>query len=230
MMRNVPIVVAILVALLPATAWAGCASDQRDDIVCGEGKDAVVVFPDTISPSRKLAFGWRTPSGLPSGKDLPSDVENVLIRLDDGAVQATLGGAYWASHGGYANRYEQVAAWSPDSRAVVEVANSRWDSDSFAYYAIDGDKITKIDLRALTEPVLKATLPADRRDQYSFRVRAELPVTLDAKGHVRCTAMIYQPKTDPVGNYAVTVDVSARAGKPQARVASVRRVKVDPRL
>ena len=52
-----------------------------------------------------------------------------------------------------ANRSDLLAAWSPDSRGVIEVANSRWDSDSFAYYWIDGATATKLDLRALVEPV-----------------------------------------------------------------------------
>jgi hypothetical protein len=226
-----PILLVCIVACLPATARAGCATDQSGGLVCGAGRDAVRVFGDTTSPSGKLAFGWRTPSGLPSGRQLPSDtVENVLIRLDDGAVLGKLGGQFWATAETTANRYEQLAAWSPDSRAVVEIVNSRWDSDSFAYYAVNGETATKIDLRALAEPALKAKLPAAERESYSFRVRLELPVTLDARGHLRCTVMIYQPKTDPAFNYAVAVDLTSKSGKPVARIASIRRVKVDPRL
>ena len=84
------------------------------------------IFADTTSPSKKYAFAWRGPEGLPSGRDIPSNgVENVLIRLSDGAVLAKLGGEYWATGQMRANRYDLLAVWSPDSRAVIEVANSR---------------------------------------------------------------------------------------------------------
>jgi hypothetical protein len=223
------LVTAFWLSLVPARA--GCAPDPDGALICGEGKDAVSVFTDTISPSKKLAFGWRTPGGLPSGRNLPSDsVENVLLRLDDGVVLSKLGGEFWSSGQMIANRYEQLAAWSPDSRAVVEVANSRWDSDSFAYYAIDGDKVTKIDLRALVEPVVKAKLPASRREGQSFRVRQNLPVKLDARGHLSFTVMLYVPKQDPILDYAVAVDITRKGGAPAARIASIRRAKVDPRL
>ncbi len=231
-MRNAFAIFALLAAsLLSLTpARADCAPDSFGASICGDGKDAVRVFSDTISPSKKLAFGWRTPNGLPSGHNLPSDIENVLIRLDDGAVLAKLGGEFWSTGEMIANRYEQLAVWSPDSRAVVEVANSRWDSDSFAYYAIEGDKVTKIDLRALVEPVLKGKLPVSQRESQSFRVREQLPVKLDARGHLNFTVMLYVPKSEPTLDYAVAVEISRKAGVPAARIASIRRVKVDPRL
>ena len=151
------------------------------------------VFADTTSPSKKYAFAWRSAEGLPSGRDLPlKGVENVLIRLADGAVLAKLGGEYWDTGEMRANRYDLLAAWSPESRAVIEVANSRWDSDAFVYYLIDGETVTTFDLRALVEPAMKAKLPARKREFSSFRVREDLPVTLDARGHARFTAMVYR--------------------------------------
>ena len=154
-------------------------------------------------------------------------IENVLIRLDDGKVLTKLGGEYWATGEATANRYDQVAAWTPDSRAVVEVSNNRWDSESFAYYAVDGDSVTKLDLRAVVEPVLKAKLPASKREDYAFRVREDKPVKLDGSGHLGFTVMLYVPKSDPEQDYEVAVDISTKAGKPAARIASTRRVKAD---
>ncbi len=232
-MRKVSVILALLAICLPSVSEAGCTPDQHGSSVCGEGKDAIRIFAATISPSKKLAFGWRTPTGLPAGRDLPSvDIENVLVRLEDGAVLTKLGGEFWETGEMIANRYDQIAAWAPDSRAVVEVANSRWDSDSFAYYAIDGDNVSKIDLRAMVEPALKARLPASRREGLSFRVREEkeLPVRLDVRGRITCTVMLYVPKQDPIQNFAVSVEIGRKAGKPVARIASIRRVKVDPRL
>ena len=204
-----------------------CTADQRGGLVCGTGKSALRVFADTTSPSKEYAFGWRTAQGLPAGDDIPSDAENVLVRVSDGAVLATLGGTYWETGGMRANRYELKAAWSPDSRSVIEVANSRWDSDSFAYYRIDGATASKLGLRALVEPVLTARLPPRNRKGNSFRVRTDLPVTLDARGRVRFTAMLYVPKGETSNDYKVQLNIRERGGKPSADVVSVRRVNAD---
>jgi hypothetical protein len=222
----------LLVALyVPQIAGAradSCIADQHGGTVCGEGKSAMRVFADTTSPSNKYAFAWRSADGLPSGGKLPSNgVENVLIRLADGAVLTKLGGEFWETGEMRANRYDLLAAWSPDSRAVIEVANSRWDSDSFAYYLIDGATVTTFDLRALVEPAMKAKLPARKREFNSFRVREDLPVTLDARGHARFTAMVYVPKSEASLDYKVQVDVASRNGKPSARIVSMQRVKAD---
>ena len=112
-------------------------------------------------------------------------------------------------------------------RAVIEVANSRWDSDSFAYYLLDGNAATKVDLRALVEPAMKAKLPARQREFQSFRVSEELSVTLDARGRLRFTAMLYRPKSDPSLDCKIQVDIAPKNGKPAARIVSMQRVKAD---
>lgn len=219
-----PVILIALCALQTAAVRAeACVADQNGDLVCGAGQTASRVFADTTSPSKGYAFAWRTAQGLPSGRDAPSGVENVLIRVSDGTVLATLGGTHWETGEMRANRSELMAAWSPDSRSVVEVANSRWDSDSFAYYRIDGATATRLDLRALVEPVLTARLPPRNREGNSFRVHEDLPVTLDARGRLRFTAMLYVPKGETSNDYVVQVNIRDRAGKLTAQVVSVRR-------
>lgn len=219
-----PVILIALCALQTAAVRAGaCVADQNGDLVCGAGQTASRVFADTTSPSKGYAFAWRTAQGLPSGRDAPSGVENVLIRVSDGTVLATLGGTHWETGEMRANRSELMAAWSPDSRSVVEVANSRWDSDSFAYYRIDGATATRLDLRALVVPVLTARLPVRNREGNSFRVHEDLPVTLDARGRLRFTAMLYVPKGETSNDYVVQVNIRDRAGKLTAQVVSVRR-------
>lgn len=221
------ILLALYASQTAAVRGEACTADQRGGLVCGTGKGALRVFANTTSPSRNYAFAWRTAQGLPSGDETPNDVKNVLIRLTDGTVLATLGGTYWETGEMRANRYDLLAAWSPDSRAVIEVANSRWDSDSFAYYRIDGATATRLDLRALVEPVMMARLPPRNRQGNSFRVREDLPVTLDARGRVRFTAMLYVPKGETSNDYKVQVNVRTTGGKPSAQVVSMRRVKSD---
>ncbi|NOJ48154.1 hypothetical protein [Bradyrhizobium archetypum] len=212
---------------MPAALAQACVVDQHGGLVCGEGKAAMRVFADTTSPSKNYAFAWRSEQGLLLGRDIPDKVENVLIRIADGTVLAKLGGEYWETGEMRANRYELVAAWSPDSRSVIEVANSRWDSDSFAYYRIDGETATKLDLRALVEPVMTARLPPRNRQGNSFRVRTDRPLTLDERGRARFTAMLYVPKSETSNDYQVQVNVRTTGGKPSAQVVSMRRVKAD---
>jgi hypothetical protein len=220
------VLVALCVQQTAAVHAQACVADQQGDLVCGEGRAAMRVVAGTTSPSKQYAFAWRSEQGLPSGRDLPPQgVENLMIRIADGAVLAKLGGAYWATGETRANRHDLLAAWSPDSQGVIEVANSRWDSDSFAYYRIDGATATRLDLRALVEPVMTARLPPRNRQGNSFRVREDLPVTLDARGRLRFTAMLYVPKSETSNDYAVQVNVRTRGGKPSAEVVSLRPVK-----
>jgi hypothetical protein len=218
------VLLALYVAQTVAVQAQACVADQNGDLVCGTGTSASRVFADTTSPSKGYAFAWRTAQGLPSGRDAPSGVENVLVRVSDGTVLATLGGTHWETGEMRANRSELMAAWSPDSRSVVEVANSRWDTDTFAYYRIDGATAAKLDLRALVVPVLTARLPPRNREGNSFRVHDDLPVTLDARGRLRFTAMLYVPKGETSNDYVVQVNIRDRGGKLSAQVVSVRRV------
>lgn len=222
------VLIALYVQQAAAVHAQACVSDQHGGLVCGEGKAAMRVVADTTSPSKEYAFAWRSDQGLPSGRDQPpSGVENLLIRIADGAVLAKLGGEYRATGEMRANRTDLLAAWSPDSRSVIEVSNSRWDSDSFAYYRIDGATVTKLDLRALVVPVMTARLPPRNRQGNSFRVREDLPVTLDARGRLSFTAMLYVPKGKTSNDYKVRVNIRTAGGKPSALVVSVRRVKSD---
>jgi hypothetical protein len=221
-----PLILLVLYAprVREASAQA-CTPDQHSALVCGEGKAAMRVVADTTSPSKNYAFAWRSEQGLSVGDAPPPGVENLLIRLSDGAVLAKLGGEYWATGEMRANRYELTAAWSPDSRSVIEIANSRWDSDSFAYYRIDGATAVKLDLRALVEPVMTARLPPRNRQGNSFRVRTDLPPTLDERGRLRFTAMLYVPKGETSNDYKIQVNIRTTGGKPSAQVVSLRRVK-----
>ena len=71
-----PVVLLALYAPQTAAVRAqACVADQSGDLVCGSGNGALRVFANTTSPSRNYAFAWRTAQGLPSGRDIPNDVE-----------------------------------------------------------------------------------------------------------------------------------------------------------
>jgi hypothetical protein len=229
-MRKASMVIFMVAALyLPRGGTAHgevCTTDKFGNFVCGEGDTAFRSFTDTVSPSGKFAFAWRSTKGLPTGdEEPPGEVENLLIRLPDGVVLAMLGGEHWATGEIRANRSDISAIWSPDSRAVLEVANNRWDTYSLRYYAPDGDKAATLDLRPLIEPVLRANLPRARRDAYAFRLSDDEPVTLDNRGHARFIAMLYVPKGETSLDYRVRIDITRRGGQPAARIVSMQRVK-----
>ena len=215
-----------LTLLAPLSAHADACVADGDSFVCGEGKGAMRVFADTISPSKQYALAWRSSEGLPNGNDMPGDdVENLLIRLSDGKVLAKLGGQYWDTGRLRANRYDLIAAWSPDSRAVIDVASSRWDTDAFAWHRIDGAAIETVDLKTLVFPSLKGNLPAGKRANYALRVSEDVAITLDNRGHARFSASLYVPKSDTSLDYVLRVDIIAGKGKSTARLVSIQRAK-----
>ncbi|MGJ4996619.1 hypothetical protein ACQR0Z_19505 [Bradyrhizobium sp. HKCCYLS3077] len=229
-MRRLATLVAVAFQTLSSclAAGAACIPDQSRSFICGEGRDAIWVFPDTIAPSRKLAFGWRTSAGLPSGQaEPPGDVENVLIKLPEGDVLGRLGGAYWATGEMRANRYDLVAAWSPDSRAVVEVANSRWQTDSFRFYAISDSSVVALDLHDLTEGAVRARSPQTSDKSRVFRIREDLPVKLGADGHLSFAAMLFIPKSaKPALGFRVEMTIRTVKSAAAARIVTVERAKL----
>jgi hypothetical protein len=58
-------------------------------------------------------------------------------------------------------------------------------------------------------------------------VREDLPVTLDARGHERFTAMVYMPKSEASPDHKVQVDIASEKDKPSGRIVSMQRVKAD---
>jgi hypothetical protein len=42
-----------------------CREANDGAILCGEGENSARVIDGTISPSKRLAFAWRQPDGLP---------------------------------------------------------------------------------------------------------------------------------------------------------------------
>jgi hypothetical protein len=70
----------------------------------------------------------------------PDTLEVLLIRLSDGAV-------LWN------------AAWSPNSRFVVETTNFKWETGHLRLFAIGADdNVRVLDLQAIIEPAVRKRL------------------------------------------------------------------------
>jgi hypothetical protein len=114
-------------AVLPAMAELGpCKRDARETPVCGSGKGAARVVRDTVSPDQKFALAWRDPNKDPGDvTEDDADLELLLIRLADGTVLAKADTDYFRNPGVAANRREEFATWSPDSRMVIRKLDVR---------------------------------------------------------------------------------------------------------
>ena len=213
---------------LPAARAAPCQTDASGDLLCGEGNHAPRIIPNTMSPDKRFAFGWRQKAGKPAPENYPDpqDVENVLVRLADGAVLASLGGKGWNLGAVHASLYESYASWSPDSRVVVETASDKRETYALTYVALDGgDKAATLDLLSLVLRAATARLPKRDRDEYVMRVRYDDPATFETGERLRIGVVFSIPARGHCTFFDVTLLMSRRDGAPAAKVVAVRRTK-----
>jgi hypothetical protein len=131
----------------------------------------------------------------------------------------------------HANRRDEIAVWSKDSRFLVEIANDRFDTFALRAVALDGESaIAHADLRTMIEDKTRALRrkrkggPAD--DALSFRIDGDRPPRLTDNGELSLRALLFVPKSDD-GETAVDLRLrlSVQAGKLQARLVSAKRVR-----
>lgn len=227
---------ALLAALLAAAgathaAAQACRPDDKGVPVCGDGRDAVRVIADTISPSGRFAFAWGGPDGILVEQGDPDTVRTVLVRLADGATLATLGGQYWETQKWRANREELLAVWAPGERGVVEIANNRWATYSLAWHTLAADGASRrLDLLKLVEGAARNKLRPGKgrsRDEFSFHVSGDpvnpKPIRIDARGRLRFVSSHFIMKTDIAVDFDTVVELKDRGGVPQAEIVSLRR-------
>jgi hypothetical protein len=224
-------------ALLPRTqAETGpCKPDSFNGLVCGDGPGAARVIDGTTSPSRHFAFAWRSMSSAPL--DLATDAEhydlrNALIRLSDGALLWETEGSFWSTGGPHVNRYEQTAAWSPNSRFAVEILDYRWQTLELRLFAIGADdKILVLDLKPVIEPAVRKTLARVVKDAGAFDFAifgsndSEIPhLAIDSQGLIKARVQMEKAKPETVTVlFDVTLRATVRNGTLGVREVSVRR-------
>jgi hypothetical protein len=226
------LLVALLAAFLATPAQASCAALQDGGaVVCGAGKEAMRVLSGTNSPNLRFAIAWRERDGAGRDEPDPENVDNILVRLTDGAALLTLGGNHWETDKFHANRRDEYAFWSKDSRFLLEVSNDRWDTFSLRAVALDGDNLSgSVDLLPMIEKEARA-LRVKRKGSppdsaLSFRIDAEEEPRVTDKGEVLLRAFLFVPKSESgQTSVDVRVQLAMKAGKLQARLISARRVK-----
>jgi hypothetical protein len=203
-----------------------CRPDGHNGLVCGTGDGAARVIDGTVSPSRRFALAWRSTGSLPT--EMPSgDLEDLVIRIRDGAILATEEGEYWHTpEGGHANRVDEFAIWSPDSRLMIKTFNTRFDTSTVDLYAFDAnDKLGgPFNLRKTMEEALHAALKRQRKDPdaYSFWTSGGKSFKIDNRGLVHARVMMWVPKDGPTSYYDMTLQVAHKGRTFDAKVLSVR--------
>ena len=216
---------AVLLSAMPAWCELGpCRPGAHDMLVCGDGIGSAHVVADTVSPDKKLAFAWRDPKGEP-GVAPPYDHEFLLIRLADGAVLAKGVTDYFHTGQMRANRFEEIALWSPDSRFAVRVSDNRYGTQAFTLYAFgaDGALAAESDLRKIVEPALQARLKRGGRDpgSYSFSL-AEQDRSIGNGGKLGFHAVMAIPKKQPLVEYRVEMKIARVKTGVRAKVTRIR--------
>ena len=219
-------------AALPAMAELGpCKRDARETPLCGSGKGAARVVRNTMSPDKKFALAWRHPDKDPGDvTEDDTDLELLLIRLADGVVLAKGDTDYFRNPGVTANRREELAIWSPDSRMVIRQLDPRYGTEVFKLYRIGagGALAGDIDLIKIVEPAMLAHLKQIGRDpkDYTLSINSNAS-TLGNDGMLRFKVIMFVIKKEPEVDYKVEMKVTTGNAPLRARIIAIRHTHVE---
>lgn len=200
-------------------------------LVCGSGEGAAIVIRDTISPSKKFALAWRSIE-VPPTEQPPGDIDLLVIRLEDGGILSKTSTEYWNTGEMHANRLQEKAFWSPDSKWLIREFSSRYSSDILELYAIGNEDIVSgpFDLLKLIEPALRTQLKTrlpKRMDEENFVFifgsgkEAKPAVTIDPHGSIRADITFWAPKNGPTYYYSAALKATHEKDGPIARIVSL---------
>jgi hypothetical protein len=204
----------VLLALSDALAEKGpCRPLGGDVMFCGNGAGAVRTFYKTTSPSGRLAFGWRLtdrpPTVVPEEND--PNLENIVVRIGDGAILAKSHGSYW-DLGTKIARAHVSAAWSPDSHLALKVEQRVGFAAAELFAFLDDDTaIGPFELVDLLKPALLAKMQAAANPtDYGLIFFSHPAITIDAQERIHFVVCTTAQGTDGP-RYEATIGV-ARTG------------------
>jgi len=234
--HGLPIAAVVLLCAAANAEIGPCRPDSFKGLTCGEGDGAARVIEKTMSPSKRLAFAWRSPGQPPTEQPDPYAVDSLLIRLADGAVLLSAKGDYWHTGTLRVNRYELTTAWSPDSRFAVEILDFRWSTETLKLFSIGAaDKPLVLDLKAIIEPAVRKHLrkAVKNHDDYAFSIfysdKDKLPrLTIDNQGTIKTSVQMGVPKQESTLVFDVAFRAAERDGKLGAREISIRPARIKP--
>jgi hypothetical protein len=215
------------VGLAPASAEMGlCGPDDYAGMTCGQGDGAARLIDGTISPSKRLALAWRSTGDPPTQEPSQGDLEDLVIRIGDGAILAKQEGEYWDTGQRHVNRLTESAVWSPNSRLMIKTFDQRFNTSIVDVFAFDADDkvIGPLNLLKIMEPALHARLRhrVKNDDAYMFWASGRRHFTIDNRGVVHALVMMWVPKDGPESNYEMTLQVMRKGAALNVKVLSIR--------
>jgi hypothetical protein len=238
-MHRASILAALIVFVACAHARAGtgpCKPDQSEDLVCGEGPGAARVIVGTTSPSKQMAFAWRSPGKAPTEEATTDELESVLVWLGSGTALAIAPGDYWAIGPMRANRYDFHAIWSPDSRFVIELLDFRWSTVTMRLHALpergSTNPVLSLDLKSVMEfAARKEVSKTVKNERYAFEIEGDNSgdppkLSIDNSGLIKARVQMQVPKEeDPQIFVDIVLQARVRDGALEARPVSIRKAK-----
>ena len=210
---------------LPAVAELGpCKADAQQTPLCGSGKGAARVVHDTISTDKKS----RWPGVIPTRTPLPSPRTTATSSCYHPPRRWRRAGESryrnFRNPGQYANRREEYAIWSPDSRMLIRQYDIRFGTDVYRLYRIgaDGALSGEIDLDKMIEDAVYARLQkiGRKRDDYSM-FYTKNGSTLGNDGTLRFKVVAFIVKKDREVDYDVVIEVTPGATPLRARIVKI---------
>jgi hypothetical protein len=192
---------------------------------CGSGAGAVRTFYKTTSPSGRLAFGWRLtdrpPTVVPEEND--PNLENIVVRIDDGAILAKSHGSYW-DLGSKIAKAHVSAAWSPDSHLALKVEQRVGFASAELFAFSDNDTaIGPFELVDLLKPALLTKMQnVTDASNYSLLFFSHPTMTIDNQARIHlivCTVATQNMQHGP--HYEVTIRVNPATNKLTAEIDSL---------
>ena len=208
-----------------------CRPDKFGGLICASGVGSARVIADTLSPSKRLALAWRSNKGPPT-EEASGDTEIMVVRIADGAILATSTGTYWDTGEARANRLEELATWSPNSRLLIRSFNSRFSTDNVDLYAFGANDEASgpVDLLKLIDPAVRTHMRRRVKDEqkYVFSISNDPAMSVGNGGLVRARVTMSVPKQEPERSYNVTVRVMLGAKPLAARIVAVVPARAQP--
>jgi len=241
-------VLALIFALAIASTLAGaaqaqvgpCVPDGHNGLVCGTGVGGARVVDGSVSPSKRFALAWSSRKTGPLDQNVdnwPYDLEDMVIRISDGAVLARVPGIFFDTGQLHSNHESETGSWSPDSHYLVESVQDRYATPRFELYAIEsGDQlIGPVDLNKIVEPVLRARLRDSGRDDEGYYLQlledshtGNPVITVDRHGIIRTQAMLHVAHSELQRTYDVALKIVQKGAALDAKLVSAKVSRQQP--
>jgi hypothetical protein len=197
---------------------------DEDILICGSGEGSARVITKTASPSKRLALAWRLTNRPPISQPIAHDhyLENVIVRIDDGAILAKTHSAYWHT-GDRTEKANVIASWAPDSQLLIAGMQGVESGivELFAFLT-DDSVIGPFDLVKVLERATRAQMKDAKDDEkYSFRITYLPGIAIDNHGLIHASVYLEEQKTREGPIYDLTAKATRTGELIDVKVLSI---------